>query len=112
MRTRSDDVIDLADEGAAAAWRATRPAWAHLDRYHSAMRRLLRAFDLEHATPGTDAPPDLSAYFAAGANWSRAGKYYLESRTDAGLDWFALAAGGLRLNTPTEVADMRQAKAA
>lgn len=111
MRTTSDEVIDLADDEAAAAWRATRPAWAKLDRYHAAMRRLLRAFDLEHATPGTDAPPDLSPYFAAGANWSREGEYYLEHRTDAGVDWFALAAGGLRLNTPSEVADMRQAKA-
>ncbi|MCB2177563.1 MAG: hypothetical protein KQH57_17275 [Actinomycetales bacterium] len=110
MRTTSDDVIDFADEAASAAWRATRPAWAKLDRYHTALRRLLRAFEVETATASPE-PPDLSVYFAAAGNWSDDGAHYLEHRTDAGVDWFALAAGGLRLNTPSEVADMRQAKA-
>ncbi len=113
MRTRSDDVIDLADERATAAWRATRPAWAKLDRYHSALRRLFRAFEVEVEAPlGGAAPPDMSIYFAAAGNWSRDGAYYLERRTDAGVDWFALAAGGLRLNAPGEIAAKASAQAA
>jgi len=104
MRTTSDQVIDLADSDAAAAWRATRPAWAELDRYHSALRRLFRAFDVEIiGAPVPDEPADMSVYFAAGENWGRDGSYYLEHRTDSGVDWFALALGGLRLNTPAEV---------
>lgn len=105
LLTSSDQVIDLADNEAAAAWRATRPAWSRLDRYHSAMRRLLRAFEIETTGAlGEAGPPDLSVYFAAGHNWSRDGAYYLERRTDSGVDWFALAAGGLRLNAPGEIA--------
>jgi hypothetical protein len=110
MRTTSDEVIDLADAKAAAAWRAARPAWAQLDRYHAGMRRLLRVFEVE--TPTSETAPDLSVYFAAANSWGWDGEYYLERRTDSGMDWFALAAGGLRLNTPGEVVAKRRDRAA
>lgn len=118
MTTTSDYVIDLADDDASAAWRATRPAWRTLNRYHVSLSVLLRLLGLEPVNDRSYlyAAPNLSVYFAAGDNWSNAGGYYLDIRTDSSPDWFALAAGGLRLNTPDEVQEKalarRQANAA
>ncbi|WP_158375551.1 hypothetical protein [Cellulosimicrobium cellulans] len=105
--TTANDVIDMDNPDAVRALRETRPAWRALVRIERGLRDLLAALDI--ATPldprnrAIGDPPDLSAYFAAGEIWSDNGGYHIEQRTQGGIDWFALAAGGLRLNTPSEV---------
>lgn len=98
-RTSSDEVIDLADENASAAWRGARSAWsgiAPLVRFRQAMSTTFRLAPVPSGG-------DFSVLFAAGENWSATGRYYLEGKTQNHLDWFTLASGGIRLNTPTEV---------
>jgi hypothetical protein len=46
---------------------------------------------------------DYSVCFASGDNWSTVGAYNLEGKAAGTIDWFALAAGGLHLNTTAEV---------
>ena len=112
MRTSSDLVVDMDDADALPAWRATRPAWRKLNGYHDGIRSLLAAFRIEPANARryTTAARDLSVYFAAGDNWGDEGNYYLDQRTDAGMDWFAIAAAGLRLNAPGEIEAKRLAR--
>ncbi|WP_136024251.1 hypothetical protein [Microbacterium sp. K27] len=45
----------------------------------------------------------MSVAFAAESNWHTDGTYYVDRRIGGSIDWFAIAAGGLRLNTPSEV---------
>jgi hypothetical protein len=47
---------------------------------------------------------NFSVCFAAGENWSLADEY-TTSRYGNRVDWLAIAATGMRLNTPSEVAD-------
>ncbi len=119
-RTTSDDVIDLADEQASAVWRASRTSWHALEPYVTLYRSMTEVFgiaptgvDVTRATFGTvHTPealghPDLTVAFAAASNWSFEGRYYVDNEfgpRSTGIDWFALAVGGLHLNTPTETA--------
>ncbi|MFC5791980.1 hypothetical protein EDM22_12320 [Agromyces tardus] len=113
-QTTSDQVIDMANEKASAAWRATGAAIGALSRIVKLRKAISTAF---HVSPtlqeindpfslimgGSGAHVDYSVCFAAGDNWSTTGNYYLHERIDGALNWLALAAGGLRLNTPAEV---------
>lgn len=100
--TTSDQVINRADEAASAAWRGVRAAWASvqaLAAFRISMARTFREPPASQSSGGNH-----SVLFAAGNNWSREDGYLLGSRGDGAIDWLALAADGLHLNTPTEVA--------
>lgn len=107
-------VLALADERAADAWRAAQGAHAAVQPIAAWRFAISRVFDVS-PTPdelrehhrrhgrydGFDVNQiDYSVCFVQGDNWSfdhergRGGK--------AGIDWLALAAGGLRLNSPSE----------
>ncbi|GAA4053841.1 hypothetical protein [Agromyces indicus] len=112
-RTSSDQVIDRADENASTAWRATRDALAAIAPIVQLRKAISETFDVSPTRDEFDGPiptmggagqvVDYSVCFAEGDNWSTTGRYYLHERIDGAIDWLALAAGGLRLNTPTEV---------
>lgn len=130
-QTTSDDVINLADEGAAAAWRDVRAAWSAIAPLAALRIHMSDAFDVA-PFPADRAPRVLSAgeptaaqvfpisrhlpktnhsiSFAAGRNWSNRDGYYIDGKTAGHLDWLALAAGGLRLNSPAEVAAKLEAQ--
>lgn len=111
--TTSDDVIDMSDEDASAAWRAVPRAWSALAPLVNFRISMSTVFDLAPTMeqtrlhylprhPGKTAP-NLSVLFAAGDNWSLGDGYYIEGKTVGQLDWLLLARDGLRLNTPSEV---------
>ncbi|MBF4463454.1 MULTISPECIES: hypothetical protein [unclassified Rathayibacter] len=111
--TTSDEVIDLADERASAAWRAVPKAWGALAPIVSLRIAMSTLFDVSPnkaevraasfpRTPRSE-PTNYSVCFAAGDNWSLDRGYYVEGKTVGHLDWLALAGGGLRLNSPDEV---------
>jgi hypothetical protein len=108
-QTKSDQVIDLADEAASAAWRANRDAWtavAPISRLRIAISDVFNVSPTEtdqvHALAGFN-QVDHSACFAAGNSWSLDGAYYVNRKVPGQIDWLALAVGGLTLNTPDEV---------
>lgn len=111
--TTSDHVIDMADEKASAAWRAVPRAWRAIAPIVSLRIAMSTAFGVSptmderraHAFPKLPGAtsPNYSVCFAAGDNWSFDDGYYIEGKTVGHLDWLALAAGGLRLNSPAEV---------
>ena len=113
-QTTSDQVIELADEGASAAWRGARKAWSEISAIVALRIEISKVFNVSPTREDMSwqvfpqvlgaSPVNFSAAFARGENWSGAGGYYLEGKTGGHLDWLALAAGGLRLNTPTETA--------
>ncbi len=106
-------MIDLADEGASAAWRSARSAWHAIAPIVSIRIAMSSTFDVSPtraearaaAFPRTlrDSETNYSICFAESDNWSLERGYYVEGKTVGHLDWFVLAAGGLRLNTPDEV---------
>ena len=110
LATTSDEVINRADEGASAAWRDLRRAWAAIDPIVKLRLRMSEVFGV---SPTRATMPDrvraftthsvnYSVCFAAGDNWSMDDGFVTnEQRTQ--LDWLALAVGGLRLNSPAEV---------
>lgn len=114
--TNSDDVINLADEAASAAWRNARDAF-HAVREIAAFRQSMSRVFRDSPTPDETLrnhyrgkgvyvmPGDVnySVCFAAGDNWSWENGYQIGSVQEGMIDWFALAAGGLALNTPSEV---------
>jgi len=110
ISTSSDEVIDLADEAASAAWRAARTAWHAIAPLVGLRIAMSSTFDVSPtrsearaaAFPRTlrVAETNYSICFAEGDNWSLERGFYVEGKTVGHLDWFALAAGGLRLNTP------------
>lgn len=107
LRTTSDQVIDLADDEAPAAWRNARDAWQAMRPFVELRKAVSVAFALTPVREvGCDLPGDnWSVCFAAGDNWGLTlHAYKAMGRWDSGLDWLALAKDGLRLNTPTEVA--------
>jgi hypothetical protein len=115
--TTSNDVIDLANEKASAAWRDARTAWHALTPL---VRIRTKISDLFHVSPTPeeaqhlfygDVKVDYTVAFAAGDNWSYDGNYYVNGETGGTIDWFALAARGLRLNTPDEVRVKQDRKA-
>lgn len=107
LTTTSDDIINLDDNEATAAWRNARKSWEAIAPIVSLRKEMTEVFELRpnhHDLPpvhrGGDSP-NLSVLFAAGDNWSLGSEYLARSSTS--LDWFALAKGGLRLNSPREV---------
>ncbi|WP_127818240.1 hypothetical protein [Microbacterium sp. CPCC 204701] len=117
-QTTSDDVIMLDDPGAVDAWRGVRGAIAVLAPFVRFRITVSEVFELsptrdeqreaaeEDRRPilGDPSAVDYSVCFADGAGWSLDGTYYVEGRRDGHIDWLKLAGGGLRLNTPEEVA--------
>ncbi|MFG6401468.1 hypothetical protein [Microbacterium sp. P04] len=111
--TRSDDVIELADEQASTIWRESRRAIQALMPIVAFRIAVSRTFNVSPTTgeshhlsynlPTGEIPVNYSIAFAAGDNWSTDAGYYIEGKTQGHIDWLALAEGGLRLNTPTEV---------
>ncbi|WP_223626686.1 hypothetical protein [Microbacterium sp. EST19A] len=114
VRTTSDQVINMVDEEASAAWRGSQKAWKDIAPIVAFRIEVSKLFEVS-PTPDDmgwnpfnqalgDSTVNFSVAFAAGENWSLDGGYYIEGKTIGHLDWLALAAGGLRLNTPSEVA--------
>ena len=113
--TDPGEVIDLADEKASAAYRAMRAAWIAIQPIASFRITMSTTFDLSPTLAettlaiygdersATTPPINWSVLFAEGNNWSLDTGYVVEGRRGNHLDWLALAAGGLRLNTPAEV---------
>lgn len=117
-QTTSDEVIGLGDTKAVDAWRACRAAWAQLQPIANLRRMLSEVFtvsptateirDLYVLLPEgviTGNQVNWSIAFAAGDNWSLeiGGDAIERAHSVSSLDWFALAPGGLHLNTPAEV---------
>lgn len=112
--TTSDQVIELADEDASAAWRGARRAWSAIAPLVTFRIEVSRVFEVSPTREETQRaifprvlggmPLNYSSAFAAGDNWSLENGYY-EGKTIGHLDWLALAAGGLQLNTPQQTAD-------
>lgn len=116
--TTSDQVIDLADEGASAAWREARAAWKTVTPIVRFRMRVSDLFGVSPTleelarnfyTPNPRIELDYSVCFAAGSAWSYDHALYLGQKPGQ-LDWFALAAGGLHLNTPSEVRELIAAR--
>lgn len=113
LSTTSDDVIELADEGASGAWRDARGAWAAVKPLAEFRTVMSKAFKLSptpddaDADLGSELTPErrlsYSVLFAAGDNWAYDGTYQIGRKPGSAIDWLALAVGGLRLNTPSEV---------
>lgn len=120
--TTSDQVIDMANEQASAAWREARDAWTAIGPIVRFRQKVSEIFEVSPtkaemdqfygfgAERDTSGLVDYSVCFAAHDNWSYDGGYYVKPRGRTNsplrshLDWYALAVGGLHLNTPTEVA--------
>ncbi len=106
-RTTSDDVIRMVDNGASAAWRGTETFFRGAQAIAAVRQQISRIFDVSPTAHeqglNNDEGIDYSVCFAAGDAWSDDGSYYLAGRSGGTLDWFALAAGGLRLNSPSDV---------
>lgn len=113
MSMTSDDVIEMADENASATWRESKAAWSAVRPIAKFRQVLSKTFavsptldELERQTligARVGSAVDMSVAFAAGNNWHTDGTYYVDNRIGGAIDWFAVAAGGLHLNTPTEV---------
>lgn len=120
-RTKSDEVV-LLDHDAIDAWRAARDAHAAIIPFARLRIAMSRAFAVSPSAPearnffrftpalNDTGNIDHSVAFAAGDNWSLDGKYYLDGNRGGHLDWLALAAGGLSLNTPSETREKLVAK--
>lgn len=112
-QTKSDDVILLADENASQAWRDVRAAIPKLGPIVNFRKTISQVFDVSPTEAETqqrtvwerrpDVPVNWSVCFAADDNWSLDEDYVIEGTKRSHIDWLALAAGGLRLNTPDEV---------
>lgn len=112
--TDPGEVIDMADEKASAAYWEMRAAWIAIQPIATFRITMSTTFDLSPNvaettaavygdTPPPSTPPiNWSVLFAEGENWSLDTGYIVEGRRGNQLDWLALAAGGLRLNTPEE----------
>lgn len=110
-RTTSDEVVRAGDPKGMLAWRDVGYAWASVKPIAQFRVKLSQIFDvsptwgeardLGSIDPGSR---NWSVCFAAGDEWSMTDGYHIEDQPSVtGLDWFAIAQGGLRLNTPTEV---------
>jgi hypothetical protein len=127
LQTTSYSVINLADEEASKAWRDARSAWHAILPIVRLRIRISEAFNLSPTLDETNQmfftagifdlavmasnKPDYSVCFAAGDNWSYDGAYAVSKKNGSGIDWFALAAGGLALNTPAQVREKQDRKA-
>jgi hypothetical protein len=97
--TTSDAAIDRGDDFI-AAYRAGKKAWLAVQPIASFRKLISTTFGLP---PIGSHGADMSVLYAAGDNWGHNARYYLEGRTTSHLDWYKLAAGGLHLNTLSEV---------
>ncbi|KAB1647137.1 hypothetical protein F8O06_00715 [Pseudoclavibacter sp. CFCC 14310] len=114
--TTSDQVIDLADEHASQTWRDVRTAWAAIRPIATLRTTISETFELSPTPAEVDGilllqgrnrmanKLDHSISFAAEDNWSLDGTYCVNNSLNNGIDWLAIARGGLRLNTPTDAA--------
>lgn len=123
--TTPAEILDRDDEKVSRAYRAMREAWGRVDQIASLRIAMSQTFDLSPTLADvqdamfpaivTGSRVNYSVVFAAtDDNWSLGDGYYIESGGRGGLDWLALAAGGLRLNSPAEVLEKihRRAQAA
>lgn len=126
LQTTSDSVIDLANEKASTAWRDARAAWQAILPLVRLRIQISEAFKVSPTREETNQlfftsgifdtgplssnPMDYSVCFAAGDNWSYDGAYAVSQKTGSGIDWFALAAGGLTLNTTAQVREKQERK--
>ena len=127
LATTSDMVIDRASEAASSAWRDARTAWHAIQPIVRLRILISEAFQVSPTredmngrffAAGIYDPailarnrPDWSACFASGDNWSYEGAYAISGKAGPALDWFALAAGGLTLNTPAQVREKLEHRA-
>lgn len=126
LATTSDSVIELADEDASKAWRDARAAWHAIIPLARLRTQISDAFNVSPTREETaqmfftagvfdtgflsGRPADYTVCFAAGDNWSYDGAYAVSEKKQTGTDWFALAAGGLTLNTTAQVREMQAAR--
>lgn len=115
-RTESDNVIDSAsDFKTVEAWRSTAPFFATMQPLLAVRTSMSRTFNasptrFEQNMAGTADPVDYSVAFAAGDNWDEDGTFYINGILGGHLDWFRLALGGIRLNSPAEVRQKQAAR--
>jgi hypothetical protein len=115
--TSSDDVIML-DNKAISAWKAIPGAWNAIQPLVDLRIEMSSVFE---ASPNERQMRDLrwssgrherrppadvnySVAFAGGDNWGTGSDYYLDDDAAGQLNWLELARGGLRINSPEEVA--------
>ena len=129
LATTSDYVVDLADEKASKAWRDARTSW-HLIQPLARLRiQISEAFqvsptrqDLQNRffeagvfDPGVIARSssklDYSICFSAGESWSVDHAYGITTGKGGSLDFFAIAAAGLTLNSPSKVREKLEHRA-
>lgn len=115
LQTSADVVINMENDAATAAWRDARRAWEAIAPIVTLRKQMNEVFNLR---PGVDdmpktrhmaRTPNISVLFAAGDNWSLDDRYLAGASNS--LDWFELARGGLRLNSPREVDEKLAARA-
>ncbi|WP_278101675.1 hypothetical protein AB0870_08080 [Microbacterium proteolyticum] len=114
-RTTSDEMIRRGDTAAITAWRGTETFYRQIQPIAAVRQQLSRVFAVsptaaEQGVYNDDAV-DYSVCFAEGDGWSDNGSFYLSHHIGGNLDWFALAAGGLRLNSPDDVRRKIRARA-
>ena len=126
LATTSDAVIEMSDEKASKAWRDARTAWHAIVPL---VRLRVQISDVFKVSPTREEtaqmfftagvfdtgflsgrPMDYTVCFAAGDNWSYDGAYAVSQKNNTGTDWFALAAGGLTLNTTAQVREKQERK--
>lgn len=122
INTSAEQVLERRDWAAGEAILNARDAWASIQPLITLRQRLSDIFNVSPtraeaanqristygATLG--APVDYSVAFAAGDNWSTTGEFNLERKHPGVVNLAALAAGGIRLNTPTEVREKLHAQ--
>ncbi len=109
--TTSDDVVLAGDPKGMIAWRDSREAWPAvrtIARFRATISELFEVSptwkEAQAFGASASGARNWSVCFAAGDHWSLGDGYHIEDKPSlAGLDWFAIAQGGLRLNTPSEV---------
>lgn len=127
LATTSDYVVDLADEKASKAWRDARQSWHAILPIVRLRIQMSEAFAVSPTRDETNRMffnagvydpailarnrPDWSVCFASGDNWSYEGAYAISGKAGPALDWFALAAGGLTLNTTAQVREKLEHRA-
>ena len=127
LATTSDYVVDLADEAASKAWRDSRQSWHSIQPIVRLRILISEAFKVSPTRTETDRMffnagvydpailarnrDDWTVCFASGDNWSYDGAYAVNTKSKSGIDWLALAGGGLTLNSPTQVREKQELKA-
>ncbi|WP_439592387.1 hypothetical protein [Microbacterium sp.] len=109
--TTAATILDLADDKAAAAFRAVKAAWSAIGPIVSFRISVSQVFGVSptHAEQGVEYGGDgadlvdFTVCFAEGDTWSTDGFSYINGTSRSSIDWYKLAAGGLRLNTPSDV---------